>query len=224
MSSSSGPGRLTRRLDGRCGSSVSSIAISSGRSSPAAEQVVLGRAQDDGHDPPALGHRLARAQQERDAAPAVVVDLRADGGERVPLRVGVDVLLLAVALELAEHDLARVERLQRLEGGSLGVAQPARAPAAPARSIATKPEQLAQVGDDHVAQRARLLVERARGPPARGPPGCRSARRRRARRSRSARTGRWRSAARGCPGPPPCRGSGRCGRPAPRRSARGWRR
>ena len=127
--------------------------------------------------------------------------------------------LVPVALVLPSHDLSHVDRTHRIEDLRLLVAQ--RLGGERRRRLhRDEPEHLEQVGDDHVAVCAGLVVEL--GPSLDGQRlghvdlhvarrGCGS---------RSARTGRSRSGRRGCCRPPPSRGSGRCGRCTTRRTRR----
>ena len=106
------------------------------------------------------GHRLAGPQQERHAAPAVVVDPGLERHEGLNVGVRVDVVLLAVALELAEDAALGIQRTHRLEDRGLGVAQRTGLEGAGILQR-HEAEDLGEVGGDHVAQRAGGLVERA---------------------------------------------------------------
>ena len=117
-------------------------------------------AEGDRDDARALGQLLARAQVERHAGPARRVDLRAQRDEGVGLRVGRDALLVAVALVLAAHDGGRVERAQGVEDGVLGGDERVRVERL-GRLHGHEREHLEEMGDDHVAEGARLLVEAA---------------------------------------------------------------
>ena len=81
-------------------------------------------------------------------------------------------------------------------------------------------EHLEEVGHDHVAVGTGRLVERCGASSDRASRARRSGRGRCDRGSRSVRTNRWRTGTRGCSAPPPSRGSGRCGRSAPRGTSR----
>src|SRR6185437_1326038 len=59
----------------------------------------------------AFGERLAGAQLERDARPALVVDLYFERGERLDGRAGCHAWLCAVAVVLTVDDPAGVDRL-----------------------------------------------------------------------------------------------------------------
>ena len=125
-------------------------------------------------------------------------------------------VFLAVAGVLAADHVLRPQRRHRVEDLLPLEAQRLRLQRG-RRLHRDEAEHLEEVGDDHVAEGARFLVEapphldrerlRARRS-GRGRCGCGS---------RPARTSRWRTAARAGSAPPRGRGSGRCGRCSARR-------
>ena len=108
------------------------------------------------------GHRqpLAGPHVERHPRPAPGLDREPAGHERLDRRVGGDALLLAVALVLAAHDRAGVERGHRLEHLELLVAQGVGG-RADGRLHRQHRDHLHQMVLHHVAQRPDALVEPA---------------------------------------------------------------
>ena len=103
-------------------------------------------------------HALAGAQIERHARPAPVVDPALEGDEGLGVRFRIDALLLAVADVLAAHDVGGVDRQQRAEHLVLLLADRARRERG-RRLHRHEGEDLEEMGDDHVAIGAGLLVE-----------------------------------------------------------------
>src|SRR5206468_12853975 len=95
----------------------------SGRELEAGEAALRRRAELDQH----LGGRdrkiLARADQERDARPAPALHAQMRGCERLDVRGAGDALLVAVAAELAAHQILADERRDCAEQLRLLVAQ-----------------------------------------------------------------------------------------------------
>ena len=115
-------------------------------------------AEGDRDDARPLGHLLAGAQVERHARPAPVVDVAAQGDERLGLRVGCNARLVAIADVLPADDLARLDRQHGAEDLVLLLADRARLERG-RRLHRHEGEHLEQVGDDHVAVGAGRLVE-----------------------------------------------------------------
>jgi len=106
----------------------------------------------------ALGESLAGAQLERHAGPALVVDQHLERGERLDRGVRRYAGLCAVTVVLAEDRPGRVKWLDRIKhlsgrfAEALGVE--------PIRWFhGDEPQDVQQVGNDHVAKRAGLLKE-----------------------------------------------------------------
>ena len=106
----------------------------------------------------ALRERLPRAQKERHARPAPVVEPHLERDERLGLGLRIDALLLAIALVLSPDHALGIDRLHRVEHlrglvshGLLGESR--------GRLHRDEPEHLEEVRDDHVAEGAGLLVE-----------------------------------------------------------------
>ena len=140
------------------GSAISNTS-SFGRNPSEVANIRSGRLPErDRHDPATLRKLLARAQEERHAGPAPVLDLDLERDERLGVGVGRDAVLLPVALVLAAHDAGRVERLHRLEDlqllGSQGLRLERRG-----RFHRDEAERLEEVCHDHVAERPGALVE-----------------------------------------------------------------
>ena len=107
-----------------------------------------------------LGDRqpLARADEERDACPAPVLDLEPEGRVRLRRRVRRDAVDGEVPVVLATHVVGRVGLDHGLEEGDLGVLD--RLGLAAGRRIhRTGGDDLHQMVDDDVAQRADRVVE-----------------------------------------------------------------
>ncbi len=101
---------------------------------------------------------LARANEERNARPAPVVDLEPKRRVRLGGRVGSDTVDVAVAVVLAPHVVSRIGLRDRAEHGGhrvldgLGVASGG-------RLHGSRRDNLHEVVDDDVAQRADWVVE-----------------------------------------------------------------
>ncbi len=106
----------------------------------------------------AFGHALAGPQVERHACPTPVVDLAPERDERLRLRVRPHAGFVEVAVVLTAHDLRRFDRRERTEHLVLLLADRARLERG-RRFHRHERQHLEQVVDDHVAVRARLLVE-----------------------------------------------------------------
>ena len=115
-------------------------------------------AQDDADLLLGLGQPLAGAQVERHAAPAGVVDPQPGRDVGVPGGPGRHPGHVAVAVELAEHHLGRVERPERLDDLLPGRLQVGGAQAG-RRLHRDLGGHLEQVGDQHVEHRAGGVVE-----------------------------------------------------------------
>ena len=107
-------------------------------------------------------HGLARTQEERHSVPAPVIHLGPHRDHRLGLRVGRHAGLGPVPLVLAAHHVPDVDRLQRLEHLLLLVPQ-VLGGQRHRRLHGHEPQDLEQVGDDHVPVGAGRVVER--GPP-----------------------------------------------------------
>ncbi len=120
----------------------------------------LGRfAEGDRDDALTLGHALARAQEERHAGPAPIVDHAFERDEGLGIRHRIDAILLPVAAILPAHDVARIEHGHRAEDLVLLLADGAGFERG-RRLHRHEAEDLEQVRDDHVAEGAGLLVKR----------------------------------------------------------------
>ena len=115
-------------------------------------------AEDDGQRAPPRAQALARAQVEGHVRPAPVVDERLERDKRLGLRVRGHALLVEVAGVAAAHDPGRVERPHRLEHLHLLVDERLRRQRH-RRLHRREAEHLEQMRDDHVAKRARGVVE-----------------------------------------------------------------
>ena len=113
-------------------------------------------------DEPQLGLRdrkpLAGADEERHARPAPVLDLEAQRGERLGRRVLRDAVDVEIAVVLAAHVVRRIGLLDRAEERDLRVLDRRRV-AAGRRLHRANRDELHQVVDDDVAQRADGVVE-----------------------------------------------------------------
>ncbi|MEZ5184077.1 MAG: hypothetical protein R2702_19760 [Acidimicrobiales bacterium] len=123
----------------------------------------LGRLPEgDRDDPGALRQALAGAQEERDAGPAPVVDLAAQGDERLGLGLGRHPRLVAVAQVLAADHLRGRDRHHRAEHLVLLLAD-GEGLEGRRRFHRHERQHLEQVGHDHVAVGAGRLVEPGAG-------------------------------------------------------------
>ena len=162
-----------------------------------------GSREGDREQVAALGQALAGAQVERHARPAPVVDEGLERDERLGVRVRGDAVLVAVAVVLAADDV-RPGSSGGIESKTFSPLDAERLRLQRGRRLhRDEAEHLEEVGDDHVAEGARLLVEARRASRSRASPGRRSGRGRCGCGSRPARTCRWRSAARAGSAPPP---------------------
>ena len=159
--------------------------------------------------------RLAGAHVPRHAGPPPRVDLQVRGDERLDGRVRVDARLLSVADVLAAHGPGRVDRLHRRQHLGLLVLQEGRV-GSDRRLHRQQADHLQQVVLEDVADRPDPLVEAARGPRRRSTRPSSPARCARSSGSTAARAACWRTGTPAGPRRPPCRGSGRSGRCAPR--------
>src|SRR6202044_3210533 len=109
-------------------------------------------------DPLALCNPLAGAQGKRHARQAPIVDEAFEGDEGLGIGLRIDAFLLFVADELPAHDVARLDWREGAEHLVLFLAdRPGRERCR--RLHRHEPQDLEQVGDDHVAIGAGLLVE-----------------------------------------------------------------
>ena len=115
--------------------------------------------EGDRDDPRAFGHPLPRAEVERHAGPAPVVDLAPERHEGLGLRVGSHTRFVEVADVLPADHLGGVDRLHRPEHLVLLLADGLRSKLG-GRLHRHEPEDLEEVGHHHVAVRADRLVER----------------------------------------------------------------
>ena len=172
-----------------------------------------------------LGGRqtLAGADEPRHPGPAPVVDLEPQRRVGLGRRVGRDPVDVQVAVVLAADIVLRVGVGHRAEHGELGVLERGRVVAG-GRLHRGRRDQLHQVVDDHVLQRADRVVEVAPVLDAEAL-GHRDLRRSRCGcGSTAARASSSRTAGTGTPAVPSCRGSDRSGTAATRRCTGGCRR
>ena len=163
-----------------------------------------------------LGQALARPHDEGHAGPAPGVDVQPHRGEGLDRRVLGHAGLVAVAAELAAHDVGLAQRGHGADAARPCASRMASGSLAGRRLHRQQRDDLEHVVLDHVADRAGLVVERAAALDAEAlghrdldagdvvavPDRLEEA--------------RWRSGRRGGSGPAPCPGSGRCGRSRPR--------
>ncbi len=164
------------------------------------------------------GQALAGANVERHALPAPRIDRESHGGKGFRRRIGRHAGLGPVPAELAAHDVLRRQAL-RIAFSTLTFSSRIDSLSVRDRRLHREVRQhLEQVVLDDVAHRARLVVERAAPLNAEVlrhgdldalhviavPERLEEA--------------RWRNGNAACCAPAPCRGSGRCGRCAPRRN------
>ena len=164
-----------------------------------------------------LGEGLADADVPGHPGPPPRVDLEARRGERLDLRLRIDARFVAVADVLAAHEGLRVHRPHGGDHLGLLVLQEPRVGSGRWLHRQQR-DHLQEVVLQDVADRADRSRRTSRAPRRRSSPTSSPARCARSCGSTPARASCWRSGTRGGPRPPPCRGSGRCGRCGPRRT------